>query len=184
MTRIQLIPVGSVDLAILEWLTLALKDNLSSSVAVHPGVVDPSDTYHPARQQYNSTALLAKLLQLARQPEEKILGVADVDLFIPILTFVYGEAQLNNRAAVVSVYRLRQEFYGLPGNDPLFYQRCEKEALHELGHTFGLVHCKQFDCLMHFSNSIEQIDLKSNSFCPACTSTLALSLQRTPSMRE
>jgi archaemetzincin len=182
MTRIQLVPVGSVDRAILEWLALGLEDSLRGRFSIHPEVVDPADAYHAMRQQYNSTILLAKLLRLGGRPEEKILGVADVDLFIPILTFVYGEAQLNNRAAVVSVYRLRQEFYGLPGDDSLFYQRCEKEALHELGHTFGLVHCKQYACLMHFSNSIEQIDLKSNSFCPACERSLFSSLRNAPSM--
>ena len=174
MTRIQLVPVGNVDLAILEWLALALADSLRVVCRVHESPIDPSGTYHSARQQYNSTAILAELLRLDEQAEEKLLGIADVDLFIPILTFVYGEAQLNNRAAVVSVYRLRQEFYGLPGSDSVFYQRCEKEALHELGHTFGLVHCPQFDCLMYYSNSIEQIDLKTNMFCAECHRKLSV----------
>ena len=174
MIEIRLVPVGNVEISILGWLALALKDGLTAACRVHPVPVDPSEAYHPVRQQYHSTAILAKLLQ---QHEGdwggKILGVADLDLFIPILTFVFGEAQLNNRAAVVSVHRLRQEFYGLPSDERLFYQRCEKEALHELGHTCGLVHCQQFDCLMHFSNSIEQIDLKSNVFCESCGGLLA-----------
>jgi archaemetzincin len=173
MTGIRLVPVGNVDLAILEWLALALKDSISVDCLLHRPGIDPAESYHPLRQQYNSTAILAKLLRLDAPAQEKLLGVTDVDLFIPILTFVYGEAQFNNRAAVVSVYRLRQEFYGLPGDDSLFYQRCEKEALHELGHTFGLVHCAQFDCLMHYSNSIEQIDLKTNLFCRTCQEKLS-----------
>ena len=172
MQQIRLVPVGNVDLAILEWLGVALRDSLKMECSIHGSLLDPADTYHPARQQYNSTGLLAKLLQLENAGDTKILGVADVDLFIPILTFVYGEAQLANRAAVVSVHRLRQQFYGLPPDEGLFYERCEKEALHELGHTFGLLHCQHFDCLMHFSNSIEQIDLKTNSFCESCTRLL------------
>jgi archaemetzincin len=174
MQPIRLVPVGNIDSPVLEWLAVALRDSLKVECSIHGSILDPADSYHQTRQQYHSTALLAKLLQLELKEETKILGVADVDLFIPILTFVYGEAQLANRAAVVSVHRLRQQFYGLPPDDGLFYERCEKEALHELGHTFGLVHCKQFDCLMHFSNSIEQIDLKSNAFCEVCTSQLQL----------
>ena len=155
-------------MAILEWLSLTLKDDIDASCLLHHPGIDPTESYNPLRQQYNSTAILARLLRLDTPAQEKLLGVTDVDLFIPILTFVYGEAQLDNRAAVVSIFRLRQEFYGLPADDSLLYQRCEKEALHELGHTFGLVHCPQFDCLMHYSNSIEQIDLKTNLFCPVC----------------
>jgi len=86
---------------------------------------------------------------------------------------VFGEAQLSNRAAVMSAYRLRQSFYGLPDNDVMFYERCEKEAVHELGHAFGLVHYKGFERVMHFSNSIEPVDLKSSAFCPSCARLLA-----------
>jgi len=180
MTRIRLVPVGNIDLAILEWLALTLKDNMEVACLLHHSGIDPTESYNPLRQQYNSTAILAKLLRLDTPPQEKLLAVTDVDLFIPILTFVYGEAQLDNRAAVVSVFRLRQEFYGLPADDSLFYQRCEKEALHELGHTFGLVHCPQFDCLMHYSNSIEQIDLKTNAFCLGCRKKLSAIGMRSP----
>ena len=125
------------------------------------------------RGQYNSTSLLEKLLETDNSNAGKLLGVADVDLFIPVLTFVFGEAQLGNRGALMSVHRLRQQFYGLPGDERVFYERCEKEAVHELGHAFGLVHCKYFECVMHYSNSIEQVDLKSNEFCKTCGAILS-----------
>jgi archaemetzincin len=89
-------------------------------------------------------------------------------LFIPIFTFVFGEAQLGGRAALVSVRRLRQEFYGLAPDKAMLYARAEKEVLHELGHTLGLVHCRSFECVMRFSNSIEEVDLKSSDFCESC----------------
>ncbi|HXG93242.1 MAG TPA: hypothetical protein VNN73_12900 [Blastocatellia bacterium] len=108
----------------------------------------------------------------------KTLGVADVDLFIPIFTFVFGEAQLAGRAALISVHRLRQQFYGLPEDERLFYERCEKEAVHELGNVFGLAHCKRFDCVMRFSNSIEMVDIKTNSFCATCAGLLLKTLRR------
>lgn len=179
---IHLVAVGLVARPILEFLALVLEDDLAMACTISPHQIEVNDAYDPVRRQYNSTRILAHLVErendLLPQPaadppdHEKILGVADVDLFIPILTFVFGQAQLGRRAAVVSVYRLRQQFYGLPEDETVFLERCEKEALHELGHTFGLVHCQSYDCVMHYSNSIEQVDLKSNRFCMACARLL------------
>ena len=174
MTEIQIVPVGSVDRDILEFLSAALGETIGAKCVVSDGAVDPASAFNSARRQYNSTQLLLKLLESESANGGKLLGVADVDLFIPVLTFVFGEAQLENRAALMSVHRLRQQFYGLPADERLFYERCEKEAVHELGHAFGLVHCKRFECVMHFSNSIEQVDLKENLFCRNCTDLLAL----------
>ncbi len=183
---IRLVAIGTVARPILEFLAFVLEDDLAMTCTISPARLDVSEAYDPIRQQYHSTRILAHLVEQPNDRlsssdpllQEKILGVADVDLFIPILTFVFGEAQLGRRAAVVSVYRLRQQFYGLPEDDSLFLQRCEKEALHELGHTFGLVHCSDFDCVMHYSNSIEQVDLKSNRFCAACARLLPRPSQR------
>jgi archaemetzincin len=172
MTEIQIVPVGSVDPDILEFLSTALAETIGAKCVVSPGAVDPTDAFNAARRQYNSTQILSKLLENDNANGGKLLGVADVDLFIPVLTFVFGEAQLGNRAALMSVHRLRQQFYGLPSDERLFYERCEKEAVHELGHSFGLVHCRNFECVMHFSNSIEQVDLKANAFCRSCIELL------------
>jgi archaemetzincin len=152
----------------LGFLALTLPDTLNIPCSIHNHPVDVSRAHSIVRQQYHSTDLLAQLLKLNTQENAKILGVTDVDLFIPIFTFVFGEAQLNGRAAIVSTHRLRQQFYGLPDDEALLFERCEKEALHELGHAFGLAHCQSFECVMHRSNSIDQVDLKPNSFCPAC----------------
>ncbi len=165
---IELVPIGNVDMDVLDFLALALPETLPVSCRIRPYPIAWESAYHPLRQQYHSTVLLAQLVREHRNPAAKVLGVTDVDLFIPILTFVFGEAQLGGAAAVLSVHRLDQRFYGLPEDRRLFLERCEKEALHELGHTFGLVHCSTFDCVMHFSNSIEHVDLKSNAFCPSC----------------
>jgi archaemetzincin len=90
------------------------------------------------------------------------------DIFIPMLSFVYGQAQLNGPAAVVSVARLRQEYYGLPANPQLFLLRVRKELLHEVGHTLGLTHCPDGLCTMTLSTNIHQLDQKSAEFCPSC----------------
>jgi archaemetzincin len=91
-----------------------------------------------------------------------------MDLYIPVLTFVFGEAQLKDGAAVVSAHRLRQEFYGMPADTDLLHERLLKEALHELGHTYGLRHCPDYTCVMSSSTGVERIDLKNAEFCPNC----------------
>jgi archaemetzincin len=102
------------------------------------------------------------------------LGVTDLDLYIPVLTFVFGEAQLAGGRAVVSTLRLRQEFYGLPADPELLGERLLKEALHELGHTYGLRHCPDYTCVMSSSNGVERIDLKSAEFCPTCAQLMLI----------
>ncbi len=104
-----------------------------------------------------------------------MLGVTEQDLFIPMLTFLYGQAQLGGRAAIVSLARLRQEFYGLATDDPLLRLRASKEALHEVGHTFGLVHCRDERCVMAASTGIERVDSKRGEFCRPCAILLGRS---------
>jgi archaemetzincin len=109
---------------------------------------------------------------MSADAECKRIGVVDVDLFIPVLTFVFGEAQLGGPAAVVSTHRLTNTFYGLPRDDDLMLRRLEKEIIHELGHTFGLYHCHQFECVMRSSTYVEEIDMKRAHPCPACAGAL------------
>ncbi len=132
---------------------------------------DPEEAYDTSRGQYDTRALMSRLLE---QPAttEKLLAVTDVDLFVPVLTFVFGEAQMGGRAAVVSSYRLAPEKYGLPPDSTLLEDRLIKEAIHELGHAYGLAHCQNIRCVMTSSPAVEGIDLKSSDFCAACDRTL------------
>jgi archaemetzincin len=166
--RTLIVPIGKVDPALLDYLALTLPAGIGGPCTVSPKPVDARDAFDARRQQYNSTLLLARLAGLPLPEGDRLLGVVDVDLFIPILTFVFGEAQLGGRAALFSATRLRQEYYGLPEDEVLFYERCEKEALHELGHTQGLVHCPLYACVMHYSNSVEDVDVKGTSWCTDC----------------
>jgi archaemetzincin len=138
----------------------------------HPPSFDPELAYDLSRGQYNSRVLLAQLLNCDRQSATRILGVAGVDLFIPVLTYVFGEAQLDGPAAVVSTYRLDNQLYGLPPDGKLLFQRLLKEAIHELGHTYNLVHCHRPSCVMTSSTYVEYIDQKSDRFCASCLTSL------------
>jgi archaemetzincin len=128
--------------------------------------------FDAARNQYASVPILEMLLRRCPEDGYKLLAVTGRDLFIPVLTFVFGHAQLGGRAGIVSLARLRQEFYGLPADPDIFRERAGKETLHEGGHLFGLVHCAERRCAMSLATGIRQIDSKENSFCPPCTARL------------
>ena len=132
----------------------------------------PDDTLEPRRGQYSSTKILRWILTRVPSGAAKILGITDVDLFIPVLTFVFGEAQVDGLAAVVSTARLRLTYNKQPAPHALLEARLLKECLHELGHTFGLVHCPDAACLMSRSNSVLEVDKKQTIFCRDCRQRL------------
>lgn len=148
MNRIQLLPVGQPDDGALEYLSEKLPAELGAACEILGSPLDAQPAFHAQRQQYHSTQILAQM-QSCRGPRSwRLLGVTPFDLYIPILTFVFGEAQLDGACAVVSAHRLRQEFYGLPGDPALMRERLLKEAVHELGHTLALHHCDDYRCAM------------------------------------
>jgi len=174
MRIISLVPVGRVERGHLESLAEGLASRLRVACWVQPDRLNGEFAYNPVRGQYHSTEILKRLLQDPQAESWRILGVTDADLYIPILTFVFGEAQLGDAGALVSTHRLRPEFYGMPKDDKLLQQRLLKEAIHELGHTFGLRHCPDYLCVMSASHSVERIDLKQAVFCSACTAVAGL----------
>lgn len=175
MRGIELVPLGRVDMLAVDFLSLVLPDTFGVPCSVRKLAIDIEPAFDSKRRQYHSTKLIVSLLDFARK-DYKILGVTDVDLHIPILTFVFGEAQLGRYCAVVSTTRLHQGFYGLEEDEALFLERLEKEAIHELGHTIGLIHCPDYACVMHYANVVEDIDLKANAFCDVCISTVRQNL--------
>ena len=130
--------------------------------------LDLEQAFDNARGQYSSGNLLSQILATAKEDHEKRIVIVDVDLFIPVLTFIFGEAQFEGSVAIVSTYRLSNEFYGLATDHQKLLLRLEKEIIHELGHIFGLYHCHQFECVMRSSTYVEEIDLKQISLCPVC----------------
>lgn len=167
--NIYILPLRFPDSQLLADVASTLSHAFKLPVAFLDAPFSLKGGYDPVRNQYNSTWILSRILDLAPSEDCKILGVTSVDLYVPVLTFVFGEAQLQGKAAVVSSFRLRDELYGLPKNPERLKERLEKEAIHELGHTFGLIHCREPNCVMFTSTYAEEIDFKSKDFCPACS---------------
>jgi archaemetzincin len=131
-------------------------------LAVPPGAFDA------ARNQFSSVAMLKELAARAPLDAFRVLALTEKDLFIPMLTFLFGQAQLGGRVALVSLARLRQEFYGMTPNASILAVRTATEALHEVGHTFSLLHCTNAICAMALSTGVRALDAKRAAFCPAC----------------
>ena len=170
----MIVPAGEVDAELLDYLALVLPASFAVPCLIVAESLDPESCYDSTRRQYHSTRLLGRLGRFDQGGGARILGVTEVDLFIPIFTFVFGEAQVGGSLALMSTHRLRQQFYGLPEDRKRLWDRAEKEAVHELGHTFGLRHCRSFDCVMRLSNSVEEVDLKACHFCQLCGPGLSL----------
>jgi len=150
-----------------------MRDSLMTTVQDLPSIPVPAGSFEARRNQYYSTKILKEMLGEVPQDAFKLLGVTEKDLCIPILTYVFGEAQVGGTAAVVSLARLRQEFYGLAPDRPLLLERLRKECLHELGHTFGLVHCPSRECVMYLSNTVFDVDIRGRDFCRGCRTVVA-----------
>lgn len=173
--RIQVLRIGDVDRGLVDRLCADLSYALHAPCeTIETFSFDPEPARHLTRGQYFSTELLARLKGVRAPAAWRLLGLTPHDLYIPTLTFVFGEAQLEGHCALVSLHRLRQEFYGLPPDPRLLYDRLLKEAIHELGHTLKLRHCDDYRCAMAPSHSVEWVDLKTSAFCPACREKAAL----------
>lgn len=134
--------------------------------------LDISHFYNPGRRQYDANSLLTMISQRAPVDAVRVIGMVRVDLYIPILTYIFGQARLNGYTGVASLYRLRNEHYGLEPDYELLIDRFSKVIIHELGHTFGLIHCSNPVCVMRSSTYVEDLDQKYKQFCHRCRAEL------------
>ncbi|GAB6135642.1 archaemetzincin family Zn-dependent metalloprotease [Thermococcus prieurii] len=138
-----------------------------------------SVAFNARRNQYLGRVFLPTLSALREElGAVAILGITELDLYEEGLNFIFGLANPSLRSAIVSVHRLRNEFYGLKPDDGLLLERAVKEAMHELGHVFGLKHCPNPRCVMHFSNSLLDTDAKGPLYCPRCEEKLEENLRK------
>jgi archaemetzincin len=137
---------------------------LNPQIIIHPNEDIPPRSYNRKRNQY-----LGKVFLQAEHSYsgKKVLGITSVDLYTPELNFIFGQAEINGKTCVISIKRLKKNV-----KRTTYESRLVKEAVHELGHTFGLKHCDDKYCVMHFSNCIDDTDIKSEVYCNKCKSIL------------
>lgn len=179
--KLGLLPIGHMDAQVSFHLKQSLPKilpDLTVTVINEPAPLLKRD-FDLKREQYRSSLILAEIQTYVTRQErlDCILGIADVDIFVPELNFVFGEASFPGKAALISLWRLRPEFYGGASNQAVFLSRVVKEAVHEIGHTLGLRHCPFSKCVMHFSNSIVDTDNKDAVFCATCFAKVAIRTQ-------
>jgi len=172
---IELISFGYFEDEFLGKIADSVSREFNLPVHVREGHFDLSEYYDPARRQYNGNLLLKAVDSQYASGSIKTFGLFYVDLFIPILTYIFGQAFLGGRSGIASIYRLSNERYGLKEVDNYLLIRFTKEVIHELGHTFGLVHCHVPGCVMGSSTYVEDIDQKSSTLCMRCRAELGLS---------
>ena len=172
LKNITLISFGYFDEHLLANIAESVNQEFLSQVTIREGHLDLSEFYDPTRRQYNGTRLLKEIEEKFSTDSTKTLGLFNVDLFIPILTYIFGQAFLNGRSGIASLYRLSNERYGITTDDIIAFERFKKEVMRELGHTYGLIHCHVSTCVMRPSTYVEDIDQKSAKICAKCRNEL------------
>jgi archaemetzincin len=172
LKNVTLISFAYFDEHFLADLAKSVNQEFLSPVNFKEGHLDLSEFYDPIRRQYNGSRLLKEIEEKYSTDSSKTLGLFNVDLFIPILTYIFGQAFLNGNSGIASFYRLNNERYGIATDDSIAFERFKKEVIHELGHTFGLIHCHIPTCVMRPSTYVEDIDQKSSQICVKCRNEL------------
>jgi archaemetzincin len=170
---IRIVPINTVDHVFLDRLAPCLEERFIAGARVERSLVVPRSTLNATRGQLFVSTLIAKVQRAHPKPGGAVLAITDFDLYKTSHRFVFGDADEAQSIAVVSVHRLRSDFYGEPSDFNMLFQRTLKECVHELGHTFGLKHCYNARCAMYYSNSIFETDNKMPHFCEICDHRLA-----------
>ena len=160
--RINIVVVGNVPPAEIEILRKELEGVFRYDFSVYARIPPPEECYMERRGQYDAACILDRIL---RYPGFRVLGIVSGDIAIREYNFLLGLAASPGRGAIVSTFRLRTT------NPEVYFSRLLKEAMHELGHTFGLGHCDN-NCVMRFSNTIFDVDNKPARFCDECASKI------------
>jgi archaemetzincin len=168
--KIHIVSFSVFDPELLKNIAHAAGNEFATNVIFSEGHIDLSDFFDPSRGQYQGNELLKIVEDDFSDLEDKTIALFSVDLFIPILTYIYGQAYLGGNSAIASSHRLSNARYGLKEDLDLFRDRMAKEVIHELGHTFGLIHCYNPKCVMRSSTYVEEIDQKNKTLCSSCKS--------------
>jgi archaemetzincin len=174
----SILPMGCIPEIMIKSIAAHIQGYLDIDTDILPPSPVPAHAFDQKRLQYNAAHIIEKIEQKALRQQKRILGIVDVDLFIPVFTHVLGEARQGGEAAVISVYRLLEKRDEKTPYSPLILERTAKIALHEASHLFNLSHCMDENCLMHFSGSLDDIDNLSFYFCRYCSAHLKETIGR------
>ncbi len=166
--KISILPIGNIEEDVLLHTQKELEGEFNLQVVIEEAVEYSDYAYSERRKQHSSTKILEKIYRIKPPECGRTLGIIDVDLYVPELTFVFGEADITKQIAIISLTRLRQGYDDIPEDNILFKERIITEAVHELGHTYGLRHCDNKDCVMYFSSTLGDTDQKGSNFCNTC----------------
>jgi len=175
--RVVISPVGNFEAELIEAVSEEVERIYAYPTEIIPLLKDVGFAFDRDREQHHSTLILERLAGVAPFRAIKVLAVTTEDLFIPILTHVFGEAQLGGKACIISTYRLKEGLNPISAHET-YLSRVVKEAIHELGHTFQLRHCRNHNCLMHYSRTTRDVDLKSAQLCRYCKVLLEDEMKR------
>ena len=174
---IAVVPLGKVGEDVLRVVADSLQGILRLPIDIWDPMPIPDDAFMSSRNQYNAMAIIRYLADNHSGHNLKVIGITDKDLCNPIITYVFGEAYMGGRAAVVSSARLSVTQSGEPVSREHFFDRIVKVALHEVGHTFNIPHCHTGRCVMRASNNLAELDDKLNYLCNYCELFLADALK-------
>jgi len=176
--RVGIIPIGEVPVILSQTIAAHISGYLDLSAIILPGLENFTDSFNENRLQYDVAKTLKKLESIREKSIDKILGILTVDLYVPIFSYVFGEAKQGGKAAVISLYRLGKDTPGKAQPSPTVLERAAKVALHELGHLYNLFHCENEHCLMHFSGGLQDLDSSPLYFCRYCSKYFLDALSR------
>jgi archaemetzincin len=174
---LYLAPIVFTNTQLLERISKALQQTFKTRISRISLSIDTDKLYSLERRQYYSTGFIEQSASQTANINGKVILITELDIYVPVLTFLFGEAQLKGKHSIVSVFRLHEEFYSGLTNNELLFERTAKEVYHELGHSFGLIHCDNWDCVMHSSNNVEEVDLKGNAYCKKCFNLMTVGFQ-------
>ncbi len=174
-TKLEIEMLGFYDSIFYKRLKEDVESRLPLEVELYESLYDISKAFNEERNQYYTPDILQHLVEMHDGDHTFRMAILNVDIFNPVFKYVYGEAQLRGRISVVSLFRLHEELYTGEADPNLLFSRSMKEIYHELGHNLGLVHCLDWDCVMHTSTSVEEIDIKGGFYCQTCFKKLNFS---------
>jgi len=176
--RMGVVPIGNIPEIATKTIAAHIIGYLNLDSDILPPLKHPEYAHDERRLQYNAGAILKRLDLEAFPDHMKVIGVLDVDIYVPILTHVFGEAKQGGKCGLVSLYRLKKQLDGSTSPEPILLERAAKVALHEIGHLFSLLHCMDERCLMHFSGGLRELDNAPVLFCRYCSAYLRDAIRR------